>query len=64
MKLLLHPDKWKVNGPNVDNGMTTTIYTGEHERQIIAELLAEDPEAPMVVIVLTGKDAEEVEHGS
>lgn len=64
MKLLLHPDKRKINGPKVDNGFTVSFDIGEHEREIVGELIAESVETPTVVIILTGKDAEEAIYGS
>lgn len=40
MKILLHPDKIKINGPKVDNSYTISFDIGEYERELIAQLVA------------------------
>ena len=40
--LVLHPDKVKVRGPNIDGGWSVTLEIGEYEKVQVAQLIAED----------------------
>lgn len=44
MKLVLHPDSIKINGPKVDMGYSLTFNIGEYEKNVVAQLLAINPE--------------------
>lgn len=44
MKLVLHPDSIKINGPKVDMGYSLTFNIGEYEKGIVAQLLSVNPE--------------------
>lgn len=51
MKILLHPDKIKINGPKVDNSYTIAFDIGEYERELIAQLVALPIDAEIVLEV-------------
>ena len=40
--IILHPDKIKVRGPNIDGGYTVTLEIGEYEKAQVAQLILED----------------------
>jgi len=40
MKVTLHPDRIRINGPKVDNSYTLSFDIGEYERTEVAKLIA------------------------
>ncbi len=54
MKILLHPDKIKINGPKVDNSYSITFDIGEYEREMIAQLVALSVDTEFILEVTYG----------
>jgi len=51
MKVTFGADKLRINGPMADGGYKVSIFTGEYEREKVAELLRVSPDSILEVTI-------------